>query len=299
MGSTGQKNGPTFILRKKGKNMKRILLSSVFAITLSTGAIAGGLDVPAKESTVAIPTVLATGPIVTGSIEVEVAENDAGEYAATTTFGAGIVTPGLFFGELGVESIDGDTFEVNKWYIGAMIGDNATLSFGDHDGGVFIGAYSDYATIADPEINEALIFTLGDASAALGFTDITDDVSDISNVQGAYTLDAGVAVVTVSADYNFNTEEYTIGTRTNGVQLGVVSLGSTLSYSSASETLAYEMDASTYGVTVYVNGDNDDALRNVGAGYNRALGNLTIFANVNYDVNTEKVAPKAGVSFNF
>jgi len=285
--------------------MKRILLSSVFAITMSTGAIAGGLDVAAGTADAALVSPSSSvgpilgGPMVGGSIKVEIAENDAGEYAATTTFGVGIVTPGLVFGEIGVESVDGDTFDANKWYIGAAIGDHATLSFGDHDGGVFIGAYSDYATVADPEINEALIFTLGDASAALGFTDITNDVTDISNIQGAYTLDAKVAVVTVSADYNFNSEEFAIGTRTNGVQFGVVSLGSTLSYSSASEALAYEMDASTYGVTVYVNGDNDNTLRNVGAGYAREIGKLTIFANVNYDVDVEEVEPKAGVSFNF
>jgi hypothetical protein len=286
--------------------MKRILLSSVFAVTMATSAIAGGLDVAAETADVAIVSPnslvgpIVAGPMVGGSIEVEVAKNDAGEYAATTTFGAGIITPGLFFGEVAVESIDGDTFEVNTWYIGAAIGDHATLSFGDHDGGVFIGAYSDYATIADPEINEALIFTLGDASAALGFTDITNDVTDISNVQGAYTLDAGVAVVTVSADYNFNSEEFAIGTRTGGVAVGPVELGSTLSYFSETEVLAYEMDATmSYGLTAYVNGDNDDALRNVGAGYERSLGNLTIFANVNYDINAEEVEPKAGVSFNF
>jgi hypothetical protein len=279
--------------------MKRILLSSLFAITLSTGAIAGGLDVPAEENAVVIPATMTTWPVVTGSIEVEVAENSAGDYAATTTFSAGLVTSGLTFGEIGVESVDGDNFEINKWYIGAVIGNDNILSFGDHDGGVFIGAYSDYATIADPAINEALIVNVGNASAALGFTDIENDITDISNVQAAYEVDAGVALVTASVDYNVDTEEFTVGTRTDGVYIGTFALGSTLSYSTASEIIAYETDVTAYGLTGYVNGDSDDALRNIGAGYARSIGNLDIFANVNYDVNVEEVTPKAGVSFNF
>ena len=281
--------------------MKRTLLATIASFVLSSAAFAGGLEktAPAAEVEVVNASDFRVGPIVGGSIEVEIAENSAGDYAATTTFAAGIVTPGLTFGEIGVESIDGDTFEINKWYIGTSIG-NGTISFGDHDGGVFIESYSDYSNIASPEINEAIIVTYGDAAAALGFTDITTDVSDVRNIQGAYSLDAGLAFVTLSADYNFDAEDYSLGTRTEGVALGGVSLGSTLSYASATETIAYEVDATmSYGLTAYVNGDDADALRNVGAGYERGIGNLTLFANVNYDVNAEDFAPKAGVSFNF
>lgn len=279
--------------------MKRVLLATVAMFGLSGAAFAGGVDTTAAEVEVVNVSDFRVGPIVGGSIEVEVSENAAGEYAAATTVDVGIFTPGLAFGEIGVESIDGSTFEISKWYFGTTVG-RGTISFGDHGGGVFVESYSDYSDIADPAINEALILTYGDASAALGFTDISNDVTDISNAQGAYIVDASVATVTVSADYNFDTEEYAIGTRTEGVQLGAVALGSTLSYASTSETIAYEIDASmSYGLTAYVNGNRDDALRNVGAGYEREVGNLTVLANVNYDVNAEEFAPKASVSFNF
>jgi hypothetical protein len=59
------------------------------------------------------------------------------------------------------------------------------------------------------------------------------------------------------------------------------------------------MDATIFGVTAYVNGDNGDAFRNVGAGYFRGVGNLDVFANVNYNIDTKEVTPKAGISFNF
>lgn len=281
--------------------MRRVLLATIASFALSSAVFAGSLDVAEPEVEIVNVSDFRVGPIVGGSIEVEITENSAGDYAAATTFAAGIVTPGLTFGEVGVESIDGKTFEISKWYFGtAIAGGAAAISFGDHNGGVFIESYSDYSNIATPDINEAIIVTYGNGSAALGFTDITANVADVSNIQGAYSLDAGLAAVTLSADYNFDTEDYSVGTRTDGVVLGKVSLGSTLSYASATETIAYEMDATmSYGLTAYVNGDDSDALRNVGAGYEREIGNLMVFADVNYDLNAEEFTPKAGVSFSF
>lgn len=280
--------------------MKKVLLATAAMFAFSSAAIAGGVDTTEGDSDLVMVSPLVMPTTLGGSIEVEIAENAAGDFAATTTFNAGIVAPGLAFGEIGVESVDGNTFEVNKWYIGTTLGSVGTVSFGDHDGGVFVESYSDYSTIAEPAMEEALIVSAGAAAVAVGFTDISSDVTDVSNVQGAYTLDAGIAAVTVSADYNFNDEEYAIGTRTSGIELGPVALGSTLSYASATETLAYEMDATmSYGLTAYVNGDDADALRNVGAGYTRDIGNLTVFTDVNYNIDTEELAPSAGITFSF
>lgn len=276
--------------------MKSLMLSAAFVTMFSGVAFAGGLDSAAADTAVTyVP-----GPIVGGSIEVAIAENEAGDYAATTTFGASIAALGLAFGEIGVESVGGNTFEVNKWYIGTTIGQNASVSFGDHDGGVFIEPYSDFSAIADPAINEALIVGVGSASVAVGFTDIKSDVTDVSNVQAAYVFDLGLAVTTAAADYNFDTEDYVLGLRSEGIEVVGVALGSTVSYQSANEVIAYEMDATVIdALTVYVNGDSDDALRNVGAGYERVMGSLTFNADVNYNVDAEEFAPSAGVTFSF
>lgn len=269
--------------------MKKVLLATIAAVTMSSAAVAGDVE-----------TGMTYSPIVGGSIELEVAENSAGDFAATTTFSADIVAQGLGFGEISVESLDGSSFEVNKWYLGVLVGNHGFVSFGDHDGGIFVESYSDYSTIAEPVMEESLILSYGNASAALGFTDISSDVTDVSNMQAAYTVDAGIATVTVSADYNFNTEEYAVGTRTDGVLVGPVVLGSTTSYESATETFAYELDAGlSFGLTAYVNGDDSDAFRNVGAEYTRDIDNLTVFASVNYDVNAEEFNPEVGVTLNF
>lgn len=276
--------------------MKSLVLSAVLIGMFSGVAFAGDLGGAGDDTAVTYTK----GPIIGGSIEVAVAENAAGDYAATTTFGASIAAPGLAFGEIGVESVDGNTFEVNKWYLGTTIGQNASVSFGDHDGGVFIEPYSGFSTVADPAISEALIVGVGSAAVAVGFTDIKSDITDVSNVQGAYAFDLGLAVATASADYNFNTEEYALGLRSEGLELAGVALGSTVSYQSSNEVFAYEMDATVINaLTVYVNGDTDDALRNVGAGYERAMGSLTFNADVNYNIDAEEFAPSAGITFSF
>ena len=278
--------------------MKRILLAGFTAFAFASTAYAGDLNVP--EAEIAPAPNFKVGPIVTGSIEVEVAENSAGDYAATTTFEAGLMAPGLAFGEIGVESVDGTTFEVNKWYLGTMIGTNSYVSFGDHDGGVFVESYSDYSTISDPVINEALILGVGDAAVAVGFTDITTDIADVSNIQGAYNMDLGLMASTVSADYNFDSDEYALGLRSEGLKIGGLDLGSTVSYQSLNKVFAYELDATVISsLTVYVNGDNDDALRNVGAGYERDIGGLLFNADINYDIDAKDFTPTAGVTFMF
>ena len=48
------------------------------------------------------------------------------------------------------------------------------------------------------------------------------------------------------------------------VEVTGVALGTTVSYET--DTLAYELDStvSTYGLTTYINGDEDDLLENIG-----------------------------------
>ena len=73
--------------------------------------------------------------------------------------------------------------------------------------------------------------------------------------------------VTASMDYNRTSEEYTWGARVDTAEVTGVALGTTVSYET--DTLAYELDStvSTYGLTTYINGDEDDLLENVGVGH--------------------------------
>ena len=65
------------------------------------------------------------------------------------------------------------------------------MTLGDQDG-VFVEATSDFSAVAEPTIDESVTLSYGPAAVAVGFTDITTDVTEVSNVQLAYNVDLAV-----------------------------------------------------------------------------------------------------------
>jgi len=234
------------------------------------------------------------GAMLSGSMEVEVNSDKE----ATLTLGAGLSAGNVAFGSFNVESVDGGTFTLDQWQIGADVA-GATLSFGDQDG-VFVEGENG-ATLAAPAMAESLKVSVGDAQIALGFTDWNTDISDISNVQGAYTIGtvAGLASVTASGDYNLDSEDWTLGGRASGIEVANIMLGSALTYGSADEQIAYEVDGTMMGVTAYLNGDADDTLQNVGASYGRTVAGLDLGTKLNYNLDSEEFTPSVTVGFKF
>jgi len=234
------------------------------------------------------------GAMLTGSMEVEVNSDKE----ATLTLGAGLSAGDLAFGSFNVESVDGGSFTLDQWQIGADVA-GATVSFGNQDG-VFVEGENG-ATLAAPAMEESLKVSVGDAQVAVGLTDWNADITDISNVQGAYTIGtvAGLASVTASGDYNLDSEDWTLGGRASGVEVANIMLGSTLTYSSADEQIAYEVDGTMMGVTAYVNGDADDTLQNIGASYGRTVAGLDLGTELNYNLDSEEFTPSVKVGFKF
>jgi hypothetical protein len=265
--------------------MKKLLISTA-ALTLLAGAAFAEERIPTK-----------TGPVFDGSIEVGIKENDAGDYGATTTLNVGVASVGLAYGAASFEAVNGSAVELDEWQVGTMLG-GVDISFGDQ-GGLFVESWSDYSDIADPAMAESIQTSFGDAAVALGFTDITSDITDISNVQGTYDLSLGTLEVAASVDYNFNSDDWAIGSRVEGIQLASIDFGTTMSYGSAAEVLAYELDGTVIGITGYVNGTSDDMLRNVGLGYEKGFGSMILEADVNYNIDSEKLAPGLTATFNF
>jgi hypothetical protein len=237
-------------------------------------------------------TVAHAEPTLSGSMEVEI-NKDA---EATLTLGAGLSAGDLAFGSFNVESVDGGSFDLDQWQMGADVA-GATLSFGDQDG-VFVEGENG-ATLSEPAMAESLKVSLGDAQVAVGLTDWNADITDISNVQGAYTVGAGFASITASGDYNLDSEEYMLGGRADGVEVANIMLGSTLTYGSADEKIAYEVDGTMMGVTAYLNGDDTDTLQNVGASYGRTVAGLDLGTELNYNLDTEEFTPNVTVGFKF
>jgi hypothetical protein len=264
----------------------RTVFSTLFALVFATSAFA-------EQATVTEPL----GPVISGGVEVEFTRNDTTDkIESETTLELGINAGDVAFGGFSIKSTDGNTFELDEWMLGTEVG-VATVSFGDQ-GGVFVEALSDYAALADPNATtkESLQVSVEDIRIALGFGDIENDVSDLENVQAAYTLSLdGIGDVTASGDYNLDSEQFTLGGRLDS-ELGA---GATVSYAEATEVIEYEVDYSINGAMVYLNGDQDDLAQNAGLGYGVDFNGLNLGAKMNYNIDTSDITPSVSVGFSF
>lgn len=272
--------------------MKTTIFSSVMALFVAGAAYAG-------DATVSDPIVLGPiGPIVSGSVNVEMTENSAGDWVAATTLGAGIENKGIAFGSISVKAVDGE-FDIDGWQIGTRLG-FATVSFGDQ-GDLFVGNNFNIVggnTLADPTSgNESLIADFSNASVMIAMTDITEDATDVSNLQGSYTLGLGAGEITGVVDYNLDSEEFTLGGKGSMAFPGNIMLGGIVTY--ANETIGYEASAGYGPVTGFVNGDDADMFQNVGAGVSMEWKGFDVYGEGAYNMNSEATTMGAGITFRF
>lgn len=239
-----------------------------------------------------------------GSVGVEITENAAGDYVAETTLGLGASTEtgaGLAFGGFTFESVDGGDLTVDEWQVG-IANPGLTVSFGDQ-GSIFVENDFEIVgseTLAFPsDEHESLIADFGNAAVLVGFTDITTDVTDIENVQASYTFGVAAVELTGVADYNIDSEEYALGAKADYAVTDAVNLGGIVTYASATETFAYEASAGYSFVTAFVNGDDTDALQNVGGGVSYDFDKLNVYAEGSYNIDAEDTTFGMGVALNF
>lgn len=253
------------------------LLAVLLATTVSTAAFA--------ETEIA-------GATIAGEVEVTIKENAAGDWGSTTKLDLGIAREGMAFGGFNFASTDGGDLTLDEWQLGTSIGTDATVSLGKQ-GDIWVGAEGEH-TIANPKMDESVIVDMGAFAVAAEFGDYKNDVSDIEAVAGAMHWGEDALGGTVALDYDLDAEKYTFGTRVN-----VDTMGGVLTYSEATEKLAFEIDASTNGITAYLNGDEDELARNIGAGYEMDFNGMTIEPKANYDLDAEEFQPSIVASFNF
>ena len=261
-------------------------------VFLTTTALVFAASVSFAEEATTVIT-----PVMSGEVSLDFAETAAGDWGGTMGLDLDVNADGLASVALGFSAAQGGALTLDTWTVGTAVG-GVGLALGN-DNGVFVEG-EDGATLLAPAMAESVKVTVGDAAVAVGFTDWTADITDISNVQGAYTLGLGIANVTASGDYNLNSEEWAVGGRatTEGL-IENVALGGTVTYGSANEVFAFEADATVYGVTGYLNGDTDDTLQNVGGSYAYTLGGAKVEGGVNYNLDSEEFTPTVGLSFAF
>ena len=254
----------------------------------------------AAIATFAISTSAVAAADIAGEVSVEMTENNAGDYVATPTIelSFGHKAEGASaFGGVGVEAVNGN-LAIDTWNVGVAFG-ATSLSFGDQGdlfsfGGLEVVGGDTLADVADD--HESLIVRNGSFAALVGFTDISTDVSDIENIQLSYAGEAASVNYNTTVDYNLNTEDFVVGAVANANMFETVNAGLAVTYADA---FAYEATAGYKAVTAFVNGDETDALQNVGAGVVYTKDSMSAFAEFNYNLDAKEVTPAVGVSFSF
>lgn len=255
--------------------MKNTLIASIVATLIAGASFAEGT--------------------ISGEVSLDFAEaND--KIGGTMGLDLGVDVSGMATVDLDFSATDGNAVTLDNWTVGTQVG-ALGVAFGD-DNGVMPGAEGEQ-TLAAPAMTESLAVTTGAVTVALGFTDWTTDITDISNVQGAYTLGVVGLDVTAAADYNLDTENTVLGAGVNGLDLGLAALGGAMTYDVDAEVFGYETVATRGGLTAYLNGDDSDLLQNVGGEYTMDVAGATFAAGANYDVDAEDLTPTASLSFNF
>jgi len=262
-------------------------------LLITTGIVAIFAGAAFAEDTTAT-----AGPTLSGEFSIDIAETAAGDYGATTGLDLGIDAAGLASVDLDFGLNSNDSIELNDWTVGTLIGGSIGVSLGT-DQGVMPGAEGEQ-TLAAPAMGTAVKVNVGDAAVAVGFTDMAADVTDISNIQGAYTLSLGDTLnVTAGGDYNMDSENFVLGVGASGLDVGIASLGGALTYDMDAEDIGFEVVANAMGITTYLNGDQDEMLQNIGGEYTISLGGADVTAGAAYNLDNEEFTPTLGLSFSF
>ena len=272
------------------KIRKVFIMRNVFITTVA--ALAMTASAALSEDATVVPT-----PVLSGEVSLDFAEtagtNDIG---GTMGVDLGIDAAGLATVDLDFEIDEAGNGSLADWTVGTTVGDLG-VAFGT-DNGVMPGAEGEQ-TLAAPAMTESLAVSYGGAAVSVGFTDWNTDITDISNIQGAYTLGVEGLDVTAAADYNMDSENTVLGAGIAGVDLGMAALGGAMTYDVDAELFGFEGVVTAGSVTAYLNGDDTDALQNVGGEYTMDVNGATFTAGANYNLDTEDFAPTAGIAFAF
>ena len=260
--------------------MRNILLSTAAVVLLSTNSLL------AAE--------------VGAEIGLDFTQNDNDKIVAETSIDLNVVNS-LGFGSIGVV-VDGEDLKLDTYSVGTSF-NGVALSFGDQ--GDLLGSFEGKteavggSTLANlDDSGESLHVNAYGANLMIGFTDITSDITDVKNVQATYAIATSGVEIQGGVDYNLDSEEVTL-LSSAGYAYNNFGLGLTTTYQMEAEAFGFEADVTAYGVTAFVNGDNDDMLQNVGAGYYGMINDMGVYAEASYNVDTEEFTPALGLGFNF
>jgi hypothetical protein len=192
---------------------------------------------------------------------------------------------------------------LDEYSIGANLTDTASVSYGDQ-GDIFIGGGLEEVganTIANPsDAGESVVLNINKLSVRGKFTDTDTDISDFDTIQAKYSQGVGSTTLGVSVDHTISTDD--------NIYAGSLALAindkanlTTVVTQDASLTdeVAYESMVTIGSLSAYVDGDEADWSKNVGAGYKGTWKDLGYYVEANYNLDSEDITQAMGVSVSF
>lgn len=241
---------------------------------------------------------------ITGTVEVDITENSSNDYISTETIKLGIAgDSGVAFGSINVKTNASDQVVLDEYSIGANLTDQASVSYGDQ-GDIFIGGGLETVganTIANPsDAGESIILNVRKLSLRGKFSDTDTDISDFDTVQAKYTTTVSKFTVGASVDHTIATDDNIYAGSVAFALNESASLSTVATHdASLTDEVAYESILSVGGLSAYVDGNEADWSKNVGAGYKGTWKDLGYYVEANYNLDTEETTPAMGVSVAF
>lgn len=241
---------------------------------------------------------------ISGTVEVDITENASNNYISTESIKLNIDgASGVAFGYVKAKTNSSDQFIMDEYQIGANITDTASVSYGEQ-GDIFIGGGLEAVganTLANPsDAGESIIANIGALSVRGLFTDTDTDISDFSTIQAKFSTSVDKFSVGAAVNHTISNDNNVFA---GSVAFDVnesVNLSTVLTHDETlTNEVAYETIVAMGPVSAYVDGDEGDWSKNVGAGYKSTWKDLGYYVEANYNLDSEDVTPAAGVSISF
>ena len=226
---------------------------------------------------------------ITGTVELDITQNANNDYISTESIKLGIGgDSGVAFGSINVKTNASNQVVLDEYSIGANLTDQASVSYGDQ-GDIFIGGGLETVganTIANPsDAGESIVLNISGLSLRGKFSDTDTDISDFDTVQAKYSTTVSKFTVGASVDHTITTDDNIYAGSIAFALNESANLSTVLTHdASLTNEVAYESIISVGGLSAYVDGDDSDWSKNVGAGYKGTWKDLGYYVEGNYNL---------------
>lgn len=182
---------------------------------------------------------------------------------------------------------------LDKWNLGYKAG-MTTVSVGRQDDLFDFGKFEVVGGESLAQVNEDQVSVKVSYGNLEGLVGVDGD--QVANAQLAYGQNLGNFYVTGTVDRNFVTNTNTLGLGAITQVSEKTTLAMNVTYQ---DDLAYQASVGYDQFAVFVNGDENEAVQNIGGGFSTNWQGADLYAEASYNLDTEEVTPAVGLKLSF